>query len=280
MLFTFRFLLVLFILLPPFCFAQSADDSIKKPSDRESLGLVGPVKSVIEKHISTKQMADMNTVMSTVVEEHSYITPQIDFDVAGKRIYDCRLTPMFCGSGDQAKSNNGDRKKFDAQGRLTEKITFQQDGSFSEKETLEYGANGNLIKRTFSHSTGDIFRIESYGEMGNLLDSQHLTNGRLYASHKFDQQGRLIEYIDFFDDLDKAFRIAFQRNEKGDELESLSFTLDSNFPDIKIIFSYEYDTNGNWIKRVGLRWELKNNNLEFLQSDIEFRTINYFETDK
>jgi hypothetical protein len=176
--------------------------------------------------------------------------------------------------------------KYDGKGNLIEKTEYNSDGSIRNSETNVYDTNGNVLEHTEGKNTNTGFKytykrdskgkvIAEYSSYGNSK-VQHLC-----STYKNDSNGNRIEENDF--DLDNKLcnRVTFKYDDKGNKIEENRFNPDGT-PDFKIttsyddkgniieesktnsggyvyykyIYKYEYDSNGNWVKRTDYVSEL------------------------
>lgn len=138
--------------------------------------------------------------------------------------------------------------KFDINGKLIEKNDYDSEGDLLSKSAYTYDAKGNLITRIVSdreiRSDVGLFSNRNkcyYDWKGNLIQLQYLYWPLEDDTYKYDEWGSLIQ-------------------EKSIHLDS--------YPYINIIYKYEYDSKGNWIKR--------NKFENGIQTDYTEREIEYY----
>jgi hypothetical protein len=131
-----------------------------------------------------------------------------------------------------------------------EKVTgvkiYDQNGKI--ESTLIYTYSGNEISEEKT--------LNSDGEVVSIVQKEFLT-GQLVSQIEKDNNGKVISIS------------KFRRNDNNDIIECL-FTITKDDKEYKLIYEYEYDTAGNWIKQT-----------KFYESqivNIVVRNIEYFKS--
>ncbi len=204
-------------------------------------------------------------------------------------------------------NNGGSRKiyekvNFDSAGRLAEVIDYRGDGA--EMPPTKYLYNGvRLVKEQNYKIDGTVWNEASYSyaASGEILSKIKIdiTDGSLlsktiYSTSPKNSTIEVIEYnpagnprTDIIYTKDPNGRISemevkkgvlkgkrsLKYNNKGDMCQISVQSSDSDTPLI-ITYRYDYDTHGNWVKRVEASAE--NNTESESVSEIVYRTISYY----
>jgi hypothetical protein len=122
----------------------------------------------------------------------------------------------------------------------------------------------------------------TFDERGNLSEvAIHYgrgVRGELFATHRYayDAAGRKIGE-DWYDSDGKRFAIIrFTRDGKGNITREESNFNDRPPPNAVRIYEYEFDSHGNWIKRIEAGNDPDNGQLEIVPYGTSFRTITYY----
>lgn len=130
--------------------------------------------------------------------------------------------------------------------------TFQADGAFDSLWLYVYDSKGNWIKRT-QYSASKPRTLEqaanSYDNKGHLMKRTILEHGKTKSTERF-QNGRVVEWYQY--SLDGSLESLESRtvnhyDERGNEVESLTYDKNNHLK-THIVYAYEYDSRGNWIK--------------------------------
>jgi len=276
-----RFLLLMLVCIISFSFAQT---------QREEAGLKGDVKSVI-----TKEKADWFEGEARITREqffsqggylsefsfYSYsfsdgsirFKATTNYDDQGEAIARLDIAPDDSVVGSVIYRYNSD-------GNLEEKLTFDADNTISKEERYEYDTAGNetswlvlrdgvasLTVETEYDSTGQKLKRSSYDATGRLSretlykDNDSETD-RFEEAYDYDEDGTVecvmtlynkagnIESRERCDDSEEIFTVAYSYNEndleiKRDEVMSINSTIYTSI----YTTVYEFDEQGNWIKK-------------------------------
>lgn len=177
--------------------------------------------------------------------------------------------------------------KWDDKGRVIEESVFDTDGNLKYKRTFKYDNNGNNIERedqtAYTHDTNRFMyskyvykydnknnkigwyredNIDSslspmetykYDDNGNILEEKSFSDGVLSAiiKYDYDNNGNLIEVKTNSLDRDYSSKATINYDEKGNEIERVETgVIDKEPIKIKNTYKYEFDKNGNWIKKI------------------------------
>ncbi len=187
--------------------------------------------------------------------------------------------------------------EYDDDGNRTKEMYYNAKDSLIQLNELKYNAIGKVIENTeFKMGNPDSIinkTIIEYDEQGNRLHSKWTSNGSVFneVSTTYYPNGKMKEK-DTYTDYAK-FRQISKFDEQGREIESLSYKADSltrkevkaydeqgsmvslkfynadSLQEAEYIYKYEYDKQGNWVKRVYYK--------DAKPEDIIIREITYFE---
>ena len=129
----------------------------------------------------------------------------------------------------------------------------KSDSRYSNKYTFRYDDQKRLIEKTWFLNTGQTTARDVYKYSGNQLEA-------LFYSRDGSLNRRLVATVD----------------DKGNKIEETEYqTLDGSIRD-KYSFAYEFDSNGNWTKRVASKWVTKDGKSSYVPDYIRYRTITYY----
>ncbi len=172
---------------------------------------------------------------------------------------------------------------FDSQGRIKEEASYLNEKELLSKTIYSYEADGNRIEKTIL----------------NKFDGTQDTRVFKYT-YKYDSQGNKLEERKFAAD-DRLLSTIFSRHdEKNNLLETYELSPNPShskcteiFTDRRLMkertcfdlkgslatnesYSYEFDSTGNWVKRVGTYMQMKDEKQQYGGKTIVYRTIKYF----
>jgi len=140
--------------------------------------------------------------------------------------------------------------KYDEKGNMTETWTGRVPVPLQLSTAYKYDGKGNKISQTNYRVDGSsyITTTWTYDEKGNIVvKTAYKTDGKLFywITYKYDEQGNMIELNDFI----------------------ANGTLSR-----KVLFEYEFDKSGNWIKKKERDGKEERSKTPFIQE----RTIEYY----
>jgi hypothetical protein len=258
-------------------------------SDRESAGLVGPVKSVTIESSSTDP---------GVVKEHWTWT----FNESGLRVSVKSAVDLPQGASPvrmervqtKAVTNNQvEEKVVDENGVLLKRIVTVLDAQGRMLESVEHSANAAVLTRTTVEYEKDTLKTLSFYSMGKLLYRRADTlnrSGNVIESHKYradgtlesheqfnlKEDGKVLEERSFGSNGELIRRATYAYDAKGNEIEQVVFDSD-NIPLSKRVSKYEYDASGNWIKQEITESVIGNGKIVSSTRHLRRRTILYYQ---
>jgi YD repeat-containing protein len=252
----------------------------QKKSDRETAGLLGAVKSVSSKQTSyssvtakeegqTKQQDTVtydkagNEIERIVYDDYGFLIGKetrtfnainnlletILADPQGatmeKQVFSYtnnKLTQIVT-SDDKGATTMRQVNTYDAKNQLTEETYYLTDKPFG-KTTLKYDARGNLAEVFFNLADG----TKTVAPVGPALGAHR----EVYTYNAKDQLTAIVSYLPD-GKVQRDWKYVY--NAKGSISEDLRTTPLSRK---KLVYTYEYDTAGNWIKQTGILSDLSN----------------------
>jgi hypothetical protein len=123
------------------------------------------------------------------------------------------------------------------------------------------------IKIKYEHDAqGHRIKTQRFNNLGKLV---------MWVVMKYDPTGNRIEERFYSTDSDQYMKITSTYDAKGNVLES-SYDLEDNRFDQKSSYSYDFDAQGNWTRRVRSKWVTKDGKSSFVPTDVSYRKITYF----
>ena len=185
-----------------------------------------------------------------------------------------KVKHQYCSSAPASRkdmeSNPQMRYKYNADGQCVREVRYNLSGQIREVVKMSYDAQGNLVKRSsipkvrpnrdgvIIISTGEsyshIVKLYRYDQRGNCINIRTFIDGEEYkdemvVEREYDEWDNCTKYRNYLLEGDTTRR--------GDEA----------------YYQYEYDEQGNWIKRI----ELKESDGKLTPRWITVREISYYE---
>ena len=253
----------------------------QEKSDREKANLLGPVRSVRSETIEYK---DETLKQRVGIGESGSVT----YDEKGNEIE--RNTSLIQGS-----FASKEVRTYDATGKLIGSVSSTDDG-VDERRVYAY-ENGKLVHVVSYDANGklDSKQFNSYGPDGRLLEEKYVVGKSAFGKtvFKYDQSGNLSEMAFYTPDGKRSLavmgpcrgthRVTYTYNDErkptrmahsdpdGEVKWSWQYSYDSKgmitteilqYLSVRqtFVYVYEYDSRGNWIKKITtIDYGLKNN---------------------
>lgn len=162
-----------------------------------------------------------------------------------------------------------EENRYDADGREVESTTWRKDkiyrrvetsysGQAAAGESKRYDSDGNLRESTKKNEFGKTVEMLRYDKEGNLSyrgTAVYDTEGRLTSGSNFDESGKLVS------------QRTFTYNEKGLREKEVEEGLESTET---VTYSYEFDDRGNWTK------ETRKSSGRETTTWVTYRTFTYY----
>lgn len=258
-------------------FTCSCSDTFAAGAEQEVL--LGPVKQVITRSsgaIWSRAYDHAGRVMETVFS-------QTKTDVAPSRYsfeYDAQgnLTLETASEPDGSiLYRNLYRYGYDDRGHETAVVAALSDGTLSHAEFSLYDSRGHLESKIYF--TGQVFTDKSlFDAHGNVIYGARYRHGSLWleTGHLFGPDGRLRERRTYNADGMLSSKEMLTYDDRGRLIEEVTEFFNS--PDLqKSVTTYEYDTMGNWTRKLVQRWMKQGSEMRALDAEVEEeRSISYY----
>jgi hypothetical protein len=224
-------------------------------SDRERAGFTGNVRSVL------MEVATVSRDGDRMVEGKRFGTWVTRYDERGN------LTEMVLYDGSRVLSRTV--YAYDADGSYTIK-------RYNAERTSSDNAAGNppTPSPRVSHCA------VKYDSDGNLVEETCVdadNKGQERTEYRFDKANHRLETIKSAADGKGRSHCVETMDEHG---QTVAEECENNEPKAiatrtKATYSYEFDAQGNWIKRYGSAWQGNKEKMTFIGKDVVYRTISY-----
>lgn len=181
----------------------------------------------------------------------------------------------FDGSG---KLQSKLLQNYDSQGNVTEQASYGPEGEFVSKTITSFDASGNMKECKEIDRNGSVQIWEKtviYENENGYETSRCDTNGVVISkiAYHYDAKWRLVEEDHYSAQGSLESKTVTKYNPKGNRAEIYDYRKGALL--IKTLCSYNYDSNGNWTKRIQSKWTKKGNPKPVLV-DVTYRTIEYY----
>jgi len=231
----------------------------KKENDLERLKLKGNIKQIEQYEIEA--FAKFGDITKGIGTGEIYENSIKIFNVNGNEIKQNYYNPdgSLSSIWNYKYDDNGNQievKHYSSDGSLYIKWTYKYDDKGNQIEanqyytrkgirvkvecTYKYTGKGNKIKWCNVYHENDLFckTMEKYNDKGNIVEEKSYYSAGYLSSKdtwKYDDKGNLIEK---------------NRRYRSDDSNK---STDEWVYDTKLTYKYEYDNQGNWVKKIGYR---------------------------
>lgn len=229
-------------------------------TDRENDGLKGAVKAVVTEN------AELTNKAGKLDESNRKPEGNVTYDVNGNRTKE----RVYDGNGNLASSTmysyiNGERVSIDEPvenkdvliARVdtpSNRVKRRSDDRYTHKYKYKFDSKGNVREEVLYQNDGSFDMRYVY----NIQNNQKET--LVYAEDKSLNQ----KYLSVLDD-------------KGNEVETRYYNTQNNSIESKEFYTYaEFDSNGNWTKRLTSEMVKKNGKSSLKQTKVTYRIITYY----
>jgi hypothetical protein len=240
---------ILGLLLAPIGFAQFAKN------EKERSGLKGNVKTIVSE--------DAKIVFEDgkYVETERYGRRTQTYDRRGNLIKEDPLPPtegrpLVCVDGKCNTEEPKQKYKYNEQGKIIEEISVLMDGTITSKRELDYDPQGRLLESRFYYR--------------NKEEKLYLAGKWVYERNSNETKSTYYEGCCTI----KRWNIAvfdIYRN-----VIELSFFRTDGYSS-KSAYSYEYDSKGNWTKRIISSWVTRNGKSFFEPVEANYQKLDYYD---
>ncbi|HEX8456431.1 MAG TPA: hypothetical protein VF656_03840 [Pyrinomonadaceae bacterium] len=231
---------------------------VKRPkSDAEDEGLKGKVKTVFteaEDLSGTWSVQKRKPSSMEYYNEQGYLTKRESYDYRGNP---SDITVYGYLDGDRASN--------------TESVEYEYN-----PPAMMIAAPAGEAKPTYDPRYSYKFKFK-YDERGNLLEKSWIGNdGKLWLRYVYNHKGNQKEELVYSADGSLNQKYVYTLDDKGNEIEEIVYETKRNTVRNKYAFTYEFDAQGNWTKRVSTRWESKDGKEGYQPYSVYYRTITYY----
>jgi hypothetical protein len=231
----------------------------KLKSDAEDEGLKGRIKIVFteEQDLSGTWTVQKRKPSSTeYYNEQGNLTKTESYDYMGNLF---EITVYGYIDGERASAYKEIRHEYDpppmmiASAPGDAKAKPKYDPRYHYKYRYKYDDKGRYTEETLFGNDGKLWTKYVYNFKGNQKETlAYDENGQLNQKH--------IATLDA----------------QGNEVEESYFDVSKNSVDEKYSYNYEFDQQGNWIKRTTSKWATKDGKQQFVPDWVTYRTITYY----
>jgi len=117
----------------------------------------------------------------------------------------------------------------------------------------------------------------SYDSRGNLVEKIFYGNsGKLWLRYVYNYKDKQKEELVYSENGSLNQKYVSTLDEKGNEIEQIVYETKDNSVDEKYSYSYEFDSQGNWIKKTTSKWVTKEGKSQYEPYSATYRTISYY----
>lgn len=232
----------------------------KSKSDAEDQGIRGKVKTIVS------ERADLSVVDGKTIEGKREPASAEYYNESGNLLrsesYDWQGNPRDITvygyiDGDRASNYKSIRYEYDPPPPMAPPAPASQpkptyDPRYSNKYRYKYEGARMVEKLLF----------------GN--------DGKLRLRYVYNYKGNQKEELVYKADGELNQRYLSVLDKRGNEVEETSFNVKDDSVRSKYSYSYEFDSKGNWIKRVTSKWVTKDGKSYFEPAWVTYRTITYY----
>jgi hypothetical protein len=231
---------------------ESASNSNSPQSERQKRQYFGPVRKastvseivsrILYRETTTHQRAVLDDTTAQFNSGGGFLAEEVEFDETGRLVSDA--------DSDRDAEQEPFRSKYtyDANGRLSEEVQFDRDGSPAGKNQYVYDSDGHKKEELSYNSYGVLFSRERYDEHENVTDVEMLApDGSIVrkesTAHTYRSNGHTLEDLYTPSSLPPGsyWQVAGPKSQSSD-------TSAITAPQLKTV--YTYDDSGKLVKEV------------------------------
>jgi hypothetical protein len=240
--------------------------------------LLGSVKNVTTRHsgfVSSKAYDPAGRLVETILSGTNPIdTPtryRFEYDAQGMLMVETAFEP----NGSIIYKNTY-RYGYDDKGHKSAEVAAAADGTLSHAAFSIYDNRGNLESKIYF--AGQLFTDKAlFDALGNVIYGVRYRRGSLWfeTGNLFGPDGLLRERQTYGADGSLSSRDMLRYDDGGRLIEENSEFFNSPYIQ-KSVTTYEYDTRGNWTRKLLKRWMKQGNEIKEFDAEVEEeRSITY-----
>lgn len=253
-----------------------------KDNDRVKSNVKGAIRSVRESYFradkqpgnteeSFESRGGFETVFNAQGYKMSYTAHESDGKISSKILYKYddknNLIEEETYYGDELSSR--ELYKYDDKDNLIEKTTLDPEGKLTLRQLYKNNDRGNIIEERHHNNEDVLYNkiVFEYDQKNNVTEENHYDADDLHCrkfKYKYDDAGNRIEE-DMHSLLDDTFdyKNQFKYDAKGNVIERLDLSDKSSL----LIYEYEFDKTGNWIRSTSFKNGAK---LSMIEREIKY----------
>ncbi|MBI3620852.1 MAG: hypothetical protein HY208_01490 [Nitrospirae bacterium] len=275
--------------------------TVEAKSDREKTGLIGPVKTVVEEsgpaegdgrgvlffsttfNVDGMEIGKESGIIIHSNSAHDTVkksTATYDPNKKAREFLSYSYTKEDGTDYEDGFFTGKDIDTFDAHGNMIKHDVYEADGSIQSSHEYRYDNKGNITEDISYRADGSKSSTEStihtYDEKGHLVKSvTHDGKGSsVKVIYRYDTTGRMTEQSLY--DTDGSLAQYYRYDEARRETERSFYSSDNSLAEKRTMKYDEFDSLGNWIKKIETLWAYENGSLSRRDSFLVKRTITYY----
>ncbi|HZG54433.1 MAG TPA: hypothetical protein VEZ40_20195 [Pyrinomonadaceae bacterium] len=226
-------------------------------SDAEDEGLKGKVKTVFtesEDLSGTWSVQARKPASMDYYNEQGNLTKRESYDYKGNP---SDITVYGYLDGDRVSDIGSIQREYNPPPMMIASTPGETkpkyDSRYSYKFKFKYDDNGRLIEKAW-----------------------HMNNGEPWLRYVYHYRGNQKEKLVYSANGSLNQKYLYTLDDKGNEIAEVIYEPKDNSVRSKYIFSYEFDSKGNWTKRVSSKWGNKDGQEGYQPYSVYYRTIKYY----
>ena len=167
---------------------------------------------------------------------------------------------------------------YQTNGNLIKSITHGASGEIRFYDTFKYDENGHKIRADYFSADGstrgnDVFVYDTRGYLTEITHSEGVLQYR--DTYKHDDRGNQTEWSVYDKSGQRGLKVCsgYSDDSRRNPTEFLRYNSDDKVVS-KEVYTYEFDSRGNWIKSKTRR-EMLGGQAPIIEKEITYRTITY-----
>ncbi|MFL6209823.1 MAG: hypothetical protein ACJ74W_13285 [Pyrinomonadaceae bacterium] len=230
----------------------------KRPkSDAEDEGLKGRVQTIFtedEDLSGTWSVSKRKPSSMKYYNERGNLTKHESYDYRGNPM---DITVYGYLDGDRASDRESIRYEYDPPAMVIDSAPGEPKPKYDPRYTYK-------------------FKFK-YDDKGHLLEQDWYGNsGKLWLRYVYKYDGNKREELVYSEDGSLNQRYMYTLDDKGHEIEETAYEAKDGSIRDKYSYAYEFDAQGNWIKRTTSKWVTKGGQASYQPAWVDYRMITYY----